>query len=170
MNTLSFDHFTRKIFIKVPVEKLYWCWSTEDGLTSWFLRASDFIRAGKRINHQTPVQEGDEYLWMWHNWDGEEKGVIRAANEKDHLQFSFAGDNLLDISLHPKETGTLLILKQSGIPTDEESKMKIYCGCSNGWTFWLTNLKAFLEHGILLNETTLDLRDDPNAAFEYVNI
>lgn len=166
----SFDTFTRKIHIKAPLHKLYWCWSTEGGLTSWFLRAADHIRDGQRINHRSPVQAGDEYLWMWHNWDGEEKGTIKLANGKDHIRFSFAGDCDLDISLHPTETGTLLELRQSGIPTDEESKMKVYNGCSNGWTFWLTNLKAFLEHGILLNETDIDLRSDPNAAFEYVNI
>ena len=170
MNDLNFQEFTRKILIKAPVNKLYWCWSTEDGLTSWFLRAADHIRNGKRINHQTPVEPGDEYLWMWHNWEGEEKGRIETANGRDHIRFTFAGDSVLDITLHPRETGTLLILQQSGIPTDEESKLKIYCGCSNGWTFWLTNLKAFLEYGILLNETKTDLRDDPNAAYEYVNI
>jgi len=25
-------------------------------------------------------------------------------------------------------------------------------GCSQGWSFWMVNLKAWLEHGILLNE------------------
>lgn len=170
MSELSFDKFIKKIHIKAPVEKLYWCWSTEDGLTSWFLRAADHIRDGKRINHQTQVKVGDEYLWMWHNWDGEEKGVVKAANDKDHIVYTFAGDCDLDIQLFEQEQGTLLVLTQSGIPTDDESKMNIYCGCNTGWSFWLTNLKAFLEYGILLNETNIDLRDDPNAAFEYVNI
>jgi hypothetical protein len=48
--------------------------------------------------------------------------------------------------------------------------MNIHVGCSNGWTFWLANLKAFLEHGILLNETTMDLREIPLANFQFVNI
>ena len=30
----------------------------------------------------------------------------------------------------------------------------------NGWTFRLTNLKAYLEHGVLLNETEIDLREN----------
>lgn len=170
MNELSFDKFVKKILIKAPINKIYWCWSTENGLTSWFLRASDHIRDGKRINHQATVQAGDEYLWMWHNWDGEEKGIVKAANGKNHIAFSFAGECTLDIQLQTLKEGTLLILTQSDIPTDEKSKLNIYSGCSSGWSFWLTNLKAFLEHGILLHETTLDLRDDPNAAFEYVNI
>ena len=56
------------------------------------------------------------------------------------------------------------------MPTDEETKMNIYNGCSCGWTFWLANLKAYLEHGILLNETEFDLTDIPQAGHVYVNM
>jgi hypothetical protein len=64
----------------------------------------------------------------------------------------------------------LLTLRQFEIPTDEENKLNIHHGCSNGWTFWLANLKAYLEHGILLNETEFDLRDIPLSGFEFVNM
>jgi len=43
-------------------------------------------------------------------------------------------------------------------------------GCSTGWTFWLANLKAWLEHGILLNDRGTDLLEDPRAGYEFVNI
>jgi hypothetical protein len=43
-------------------------------------------------------------------------------------------------------------------------------GCSNGWTFWLANLKAYLEHGILLHETEEDLRSYEHAAMIFVNM
>jgi len=29
--------------------------------------------------------------------------------------------------------------------------MMFSVGCSNGWTFWMANLKAYLEHGITLH-------------------
>ena len=49
MNELSFDRFTKKIYIKASIEKLYWCWATEDGLTSWFLREAKFTRSQKQV-------------------------------------------------------------------------------------------------------------------------
>jgi len=48
--------------------------------------------------------------------------------------------------------------------------LEIHYGCSNGWTFWLANLKAYLEHGILLNETEIDLRGEELAGYEFVNM
>ncbi|MBT8252904.1 MAG: hypothetical protein HKN00_07420 [Flavobacteriaceae bacterium] len=64
----------------------------------------------------------------------------------------------------------MLTLKQYDIPTDEKTKLEVHLGCSNGWTFWLTNLKAMLEHGIVLNETEIDLCDNKLAGWEFVNI
>ena len=40
----------------------------------------------------------------------------------------------------------------------------------HGRTFWLANLKAYLEFGILLNKTELDLKKFPLAGFEFENI
>ena len=34
---------------------------------------------------------------------------------------------------------------------DQEIKDFFY-GCSQGWSFWMVNLKADLEHGVVLNE------------------
>jgi hypothetical protein len=35
-------------------------------------------------------------------------------------------------------------------------------GCATGWTFWLANLKAWLEHGITLHATGLSQADTTN--------
>ena len=63
----------------------------------------------------------------------------------------------------------LLALTQRGIGDDDTSKMNIHVGCNSGWTFWLANLKAYLEHGILLHDTEageLELVE----MFEFVNM
>ena len=54
---------------------------------------------------------------------------------------------------------TEVILTPEKIPTDEKSKMDLYLGCSTGWTFWMTNLKAWLEHGVLLQAKGLTQAD-----------
>jgi len=90
---LGFDSFTKKIYIKTTVEKLYWCWATPNGIASWFLRNSEYV--SKDLNKRVPgefVQKGDSYSWMWHNWDGVEKGKVLEANGIDTIVYSFAGD------------------------------------------------------------------------------
>ncbi len=169
MTELSFDQFTKKIYIKASLEKLYWCWATEEGLTSWFLREATFHRGNTKIEYGAYANEGDTFIWKWHNWDGQEDGKVVQANGKDFIQYTFA-DGLVDIHLEQKNDIAIISLKQHQIPTDEDNKLKIHVGCSNGWSFWLTNLKAYLEHGILLNETEIDLRDNDLNGWIFVNM
>ena len=171
MATLGFDSFTKKIFIKAPMEKLYWCWGTEAGICSWFLRKASYTTAkGSKRESASPIQPGDSYIWEWHNWDGQEEGEILEANGTDFIEFSFAGDCKVAVSLENKEAAVLVTLRQYNIPTDDKNKLNIHYGCSNGWTFWLANLKAYLEYGIHLNETEMDLRNIPLSGFEFVNM
>ncbi len=170
MRKLAWNSFTKKIHIKAPIELLYQSWTTEEGICSWFLRNAIYEREGTRIAKDSLIQEGDLYTWKWHNWDGEEKGKIIKVNGTDLVQFSFAGAGVVTVTLEQKENAVLLSLTQSNIPLDEKSKLEIFYGCSNGWTFWLANLKAYLEHGILLNETEIDLRGFELAGYEFVNM
>lgn len=171
METLNFHSFTKKIYIKAPLEKLYWCWSTAEGITSWFLKEAIYLKIdGKTRASNESVEIGDNYTWHWYNWDGKEEGQILQANGTDEIEFTFAGKSVVRIKLEEEYDAVLVTLKQYHIPTDEESKLHIHVGCSNGWTFWLANLKAYLEHGILLHERDIDLRDIPLSAFEFVNM
>ncbi len=171
MKKLTFDSFTKKIFIKTPTEKLYWCWATTEGITSWFLQNAEYRTTdGKLRDSSENVQTGDSYLWEWHNWDGQERGKVLQTNGINYLEISFAKTCKVSITIEDMGKATLLTLKQFEIPIDDDNKLNIHYGCSNGWTFWLANLKAFLEHGILLNETENDLRNIPLAGFEFVNM
>ncbi|NNJ90015.1 MAG: SRPBCC domain-containing protein [Eudoraea sp.] len=171
MESLGFDAFTKKIYINAPIESLYRCWSTADGICSWFLSNANYTtKKGEERTANSFIEKGDTYIWKWYNWDGEEIGQILEANGKDMIQFSFAGHCKVTVTLQDGKNNVLLTLVQSNIPTDEKNKLNVHVGCSNGWTFWLANLKAFLEHGILLNERTMDLREIPLASFQFVNI
>ena len=169
MDTLQWQSFEKKIYIHASLEKLYWCWATEEGLTSWFLRDAEFKRSNTKIEYGSYVDKGDTYTWYWHNWDGKAEGEILEANGKDFIAFSFEGSNV-SVSLKEHHNKVIVTLKQYDIPEDEENKLKIHCGCSNGWTFWLTNLKAYLEHGILLNEREETLKDNHLAGWVFVNM
>ncbi len=171
MEQLSFDAFTRKIYLRAPMDRIYRQWATESGICSWFLREARFTDPeGNRRPAGQPVAEGDLYAWKWHNFDVEETGRITAANGADLLEFTFAGEQKVSVNLSNEGDAVLLTLRQFLIPTDDRSKLNYHFGCSNGWSFWLANLKAWLEHGIVLNETGKDLRGDPMAGFDFVNI
>ncbi|WP_435625100.1 SRPBCC family protein [Flagellimonas sp.] len=170
MKKLAFDEFTKKIYIKAPLEKLYEYWATSEGISSWFLRKAEYSSTdGSKREPLEKIQKGDKYIWDWHNWDILAMGEVLEANGKDILVFTFEG-SVVSITLENHKRGVLVTLRQYNIPTDDESKLKVHYGCSNGWTFWLANLKAYVEHGVLLNETDLDLTNHPLAGFEFVNI
>lgn len=168
----SFDQFTKKIHIKAPLEELYACWSTEKGITRWFLSDATYTsKDGSARKEDEAIQEGDHYVWRWHNWNGKEEGSILQANGKDFIVFTFGNDACkVSVQLEQVKETVLLTLRQYEMATDEETKMNLYNGCSCGWTFWLANLKAYLEHGILLNERDVNLTDIPEAGHVFVNM
>nr|WP_273569083.1 SRPBCC domain-containing protein [Maribacter sp. Hal144] len=140
-------------------------------MESWFLRNAAYTTPdGTQRKAEEHIKAGDTYVWEWYNWNGQEKGEIRKANGKDYLEFSFAEVSKVSVTLENKGDAVLLTLKQFEIPTDEKTKMDVYNGCSCGWTFWLANLKAYLEHGILLNEKEFDLTEIPQAGHVFVNM
>ncbi len=170
MEKLQWHSFEKKIYIKSSIETLYELWATEKGITSWFLSQAKFkdLQGNTRSNEEH-IQVKDTYTWYWHNWDGEANGTILQANGKDYLEFTFEGSKVC-IKLEEKNGVVIVILKQFEIPEDDESKLRIHFGCSNGWTFWLTNLKAFVEHGILLNETEINLKENELSGYVFVNM
>lgn len=171
MKELSFDQFTKKIYVKTTAQKMYWCWGTSEGITSWFLSKAEYRdAAGVLRSPEALIRPGDTYTWEWHNWDGQEQGKVLQANGTDFVEISFAEVSKVSVHIEAHKGAVLLTLRQYEIPEDEKSKLNIHFGCSNGWTFWLANLKAYLEHGILLNETEFDLRNIPLAGFEFVNM
>lgn len=171
MEPLSFKTFTRKIYIGAPLKSVYDCWATEAGICSWFLSKATYTLPGGSVRgRMDAIAPGDQYVWHWHNWIGDERGEILEANGKDKIAFSFGARSNVNVALEEAGTRVLLSLTQGNIPDDEESKLRFYVGCNTGWTFWLTNLKAYLEYGILLNETETDLSGDPQASYFFVNI
>jgi len=170
MKKLQWNSFTKKIYIHASAKKLYDLWATKDGITSWFLREAEYISlAGNKRKLSEHFQKGDSYTWYWHNWDDKEEGEILEANGQDYIELQFGGCKV-SVKLEEKNNITVVILTQFEIPEDDDSKLKLHYGCSNGWTFWLTNLKAYVEHGILLNEKEIDLRKNELAGYQFVNM
>lgn len=160
----DWTRFTKRILIEKPIVSVYECWATKRKMEEWFLERADYKYAHSQDRKpDEAVQPGDEFVWKWHNWDFSEEGEILEANGKDKISFTFGAGGKVHVNLKERGNATEIILTQDDIPTDEKSKKEIFAGCSTGWTFWLTNLKAYLEHGITLHakglkqEETTDL-------------
>ena len=158
--------FTLRIHIAKAPEEVYKAWATPAQLTTWFLDEADyFLPDGTPRDPWQAYEPGDNFQWKWHNWETLEKGTVLAANGTDYLKFTFGNDGEVEVRMRKTRDKTLLELTQTAIPTDEKSKMQVYCGCHSGWSFWMTNLKAWLEYKILLNDINLDPDDDTLITF-----
>lgn len=165
---LDWTRFTRRIIINASVERLYQAWTVAEQIETWFLERADFKDAlGNDRPKQESIQKGDTYGWKWHGWDHVAEGQVRSANGSDQISFSFGNAGEVRVSLIPLEQGTEVQLVQSDIPDDDQGKRNYYTGCSLGWSFWMVNLKAWIEHGIQLNETGIPFNQ--LTVFEYVN-
>jgi hypothetical protein len=143
--------FTRRIAVHGSPQNIYYLISTQDGLECWFLRLAEFTKPDQSIrSSNSEIQKGDTYRWMWHGYSDEvvEKGRIINANSKDTIRFTFAGECLVTITAQSYRELTIVEITQENIPTDEVSKVNYYVGCSEGWVFYLANLKSIVEGGI----------------------
>ena len=147
----TWNTFTKRIFIDKPIEDVYRCWSTQSLIETWFLEKAEFESDSGPREPDEPIQKGDKFSWKWNNWDFTENGDILEANGKDAVSFTFGSGGNVHIHLKQTDGQTEVVLVQDEIPTDDKSKMNYYVGCSTGWTFWLANLKAYLEYGITLH-------------------
>jgi len=149
MENFDWTSFTKRIAIKAPLKQLYEAWTTASGIERWFLSAAEYRDSdGQMVPRTSLLTEGCAYTWKWYLYDVAENGKITAANGTDFLQFTFAGECLVDIRLTQQDEYVLVELRQHNIPTDERSKQDIRLGCATGWAFYLVNLKSVYEGGL----------------------
>ena len=159
MKTFDWTSFTRKIAIKAPLADMYAAWTRSVYIQKWFLRKAEFFDGSNNlIPENQSVKEGGRYAWTWYLYEPTEYGNITAANGTDYLQFTFAGDCLVDIELEKQGEYTIVKLTQHHIPVDDASKRSIRLGCDTGWSFYLTNLKSVYEGGIDLRNKDPELK------------
>jgi uncharacterized protein YndB with AHSA1/START domain len=166
MANYNWSAFTTRIAVTAPVEKLYWCWATREGMEYWFLRMSEYKKPEGGIrNNSESVKPGDTYTWRWHGWDDDttEYGSIIDCNGKDFFKFSFGKAGNCAVSIKKEGVHTIVELVQDEIPDTEEGRQMWHVGCKTGWTFYLTNLKSLLEGGIDLRNRDVNLKNVINS-------
>lgn len=159
MKDFDWTQFTKRIAVKAHLNVLYNAWTSSNEIEKWFLKKARFIdEKDQELGLDISVSPKTTYLWNWFLYEETEKGEITIANGKDHLQFTFAGSCLVDVTFSREHDHTIVELKQSGIPLDDKSKQFIRLGCSSGWSFYLVNLKSVYEGGLDLRSKDERLR------------
>ncbi len=162
MNDFTYDwtQFTREIFIHADLPTVFEAWAKPEEITKWFIATADVMQIN---NHSRPADEmmqiGDQYHWRWHQ-DLHANGTILDIVENERLQFTFGEKEInssekiiVTVTFHELDDCISVVLKQENLPDNEQSHVQWHMGCNMGWSFFMTNLKAFLEHGIDLRET-----------------
>ena len=146
MKNFDWTTFTKKIAVKAKLPDIYNAWTKALEIEKWFLSKANYFDANnKPISKEIKIEKGNTYEWSWYLYDVVERGKITDANGKDFIQFTFAGECLVDIKLSTQNDHVIVELTQKNIPTDDDSKKGIRLGCDSGWSFYLVNLKSIYE-------------------------
>lgn len=159
MKNFDWTTFTKKIAIKSHLSDIYNAWSQASEIEKWFLSNVVFKSTeGQPISRVQQIEKGFTYEWNWYFNDTTECGKITEANGENFIQFTFAGNCLVDIRLSMQEDHVIVQLTQKNIPTDDPSKKGIRLGCESGWSFFLVNLKSVYEGEIDLRNKNTELK------------
>ena len=133
----DWSKFTLKIEIKASPAKVFKAWTDAGTISRWFTVKTEF----------EPVKSG-RIFFEWLGGDKLETTVL-AIKKNERLVFPFGPNKeKVEVKFTKSGRGTLLTLRQYDMLTTSESMWSMHKGCEVGWTFFLTNLKAFLEKGI----------------------
>ncbi len=129
-------------------EKVFRALTDAQELTKWFLKEA-----------RVELKKGGKMRFVWSPKDKHENKILDLVpNKRLRMTWPTMGwggtprtDTYVTFSLTPKGKYTILQIEHTGFGMGEEWVM-YYAGTYSGWTYYLLNLKSWLEHGI-------DLRD-----------
>lgn len=152
--------FKKQIFIRANPTSVFNAWTKPNEITKWFINRAEYVSPeGEIRNVDKTVQAGDQYHWLWHQ-DLEMRGEILKVEDQRLLEFTFGdkedgSDEKIIVTVNVSQTedgATLLELTQENMADTLEAHSNWHLSCNLGWSFFMTNLKALLEHGVDLRE------------------
>ncbi|MDX9856548.1 MAG: SRPBCC domain-containing protein [candidate division Zixibacteria bacterium] len=152
----SYDwtRFVLRIEIAAPAQRVFRAWTHAADLSAWFAEKAE----------SEPEKGGRLYL----EFIGGDKADLRFVQLRKPglVSFTFGpAVDLVTVRIKSIKNGCICELEQTGMKTGPKDRVHTHMGCKTGWVFFLTSLKAYLEHGI-------DLRShNPRRTYNqsYVN-
>jgi uncharacterized protein YndB with AHSA1/START domain len=132
------------MLIRRPVADVFEAF-TNPNITSkfWFTRGSGRL------------EQGQEVQWEWEMYDASARVTVLAIEEHKRILIEWSGDNTptqVEWILTPLgEHATFVSITNTGFSGNGDTQVKEAISSTEGFTFVLAGLKAFLEHNIILN-------------------
>lgn len=150
----DWTQFTQRVLIKAPPLRVFKAWTDPAEIVRWFT-----------VKAELEPRKGGRLYFEWLAGDKFEGKIIR-VRKPNLLVFPFGSKGEeVEVKISKVKGGSLVELRQYGMKTSPNDKVSMHLGCQTGWTFFLANLKAWLEHKI-------DLRGhDPSRSYRqgYIN-
>ena len=166
----NWTKFKKQVFINASVEDVFKAWATPNEIIKWFIAKADYQNGDTQKRPATSqIQSGDLYQWEWHQ-DLEASGQVHEVTPNKRIVFTFGKkspeseeDVLVTVEVDAEPDGyTKLSLTQENMQ-DSPYGHRYHLSCNLGWSFFMTNLKGLLEHGVDLREFNPDRVDAARA-------
>ncbi len=143
--------FELRIWIAAEPDAVFKCWARADRLSKWFQHTARHFSADNPSENRTEARGGDRYEWGLVHGHRSTGKFLEVDSEKRVVHFTFSGDSGMStrVQAESADGGSMVRLTHLGLP---DADVECYADVKCGWTFYLTSLKAFLEHQVDLRE------------------
>ncbi|MFI5135298.1 MAG: hypothetical protein ACHQD9_05560 [Chitinophagales bacterium] len=166
IKNFDWSKFTLQISVRAETQSVYNAWAVPTALEKWLVSKAEFSIAFTILKSQFDlVQDGDCFEWSWKHdgiLDGV-KGKIVEANGENFLRFILDDTSMLCVTIRKENGETLVELFHKNISANDEALIVNYLSYLKEWSFYLTNLKSFLEGGIDLRTKEIRIMEAVHA-------
>ena len=160
-----------KISVNISAQPylVFSAWAAQGDMESWGMKEASFWSSeGEKLLPGELIEKDNTFTWLWHNWPGcIIEGRVESIEANRQIIFDLRSAGKVTITCEKTNLGyTKLSLFQNNFDFTQPNSYTLECWLYS-WSFWLVNLKAFLEYGISLSETNIP--KNVNDKVEVVN-
>ncbi len=141
--------FEMHIYVRATADQVLKAWTETAQITKWFVAKSEYRDASGTLVSE--AVEGGTYRWGWIEGSEDSSQITKAGPGAFWFGWD-QGKGQVQVRIEAVGSECRVNLKQEMFEGTPEYVEHFQLGCRLGWTFFLTNLKAWLEHGIDLRE------------------
>jgi len=102
-----------------------------------------------------PVVPGARLTWTWEMYDVSSEVSVIGFEQDRRLRFTWSGydpsrPTTVEFRFVPRAEGTYVHVTETGFSGDGDTQVSRALDSTQGFTFLLSSLKAFLEHDVVL--------------------
>lgn len=155
---IDWTGFIKRIHVNRSREDLWCALATAAGICSWFTHVTEFHdESGYPLPGDRFAEVGFTVHWEWTEGTGEDVRVL-GVSPGESVRFSwYDGEGWVEFRAREHAGRSFVEIEQRMESSDLAFLQDVYVGCSEGWVFFLANLKSVLEGGHDLREFRPDV-------------